>query len=177
MIYVSDVYRERPEKFRTPLQEQVYETLERLAIPFERVDCDEAITMEDCEAINARLQVKTVKTLFLCNRQQTMFYLYVTPGDKPFRTKDFGASLGISRVSFAPTEFMDDMLGTTVGSTTIFSMLLERSKDVRLVADRVVLDEAYYGCTDGTTTGYMRLKTKDVFEVFLPETRREITLI
>ena len=29
-----------------------------------------------------------VKTIFVCNRQQTEFYLYVTSHDKPFVTRD-----------------------------------------------------------------------------------------
>ncbi|MGC4019391.1 MAG: YbaK/EbsC family protein [Muricomes sp.] len=43
-----------------------------------------------------------VKTLFLCNKKKTLFYLFVTTGEKPFDTKKFCETLGISRVSFAP---------------------------------------------------------------------------
>ena len=57
----------------------------KLHIPFERVDTDEAITMEDCTAIEEKLDMKMVKTLLLCNRRQTMFYLFITCGNKPFR--------------------------------------------------------------------------------------------
>ena len=104
MIKVSEVKTSVPEHYKNAVQQKAFETLTKLNIPFYRVDNDEAITMEDCEAIDARLEAKTVKTLFLCNRQQTNFYLFVTPGDKPFRTKNFGAALEISRVSFAPSE-------------------------------------------------------------------------
>ena len=40
-----------------------------------------------------------VKALFVCNRQQTEFYLFITKGDKSFRSKEFSGILGISRVS------------------------------------------------------------------------------
>lgn len=49
--------------------------------------------MEDCTAVNERLDMKMVKTLFLCNRQQTEFYLFITCADKPFRSKDFSTAL------------------------------------------------------------------------------------
>lgn len=78
MFYVSEIQREAPCHFQTPLQEKVYEILEKLQIPFERVDTDEAITMDDCVAIDEKLNMKMVKTLFLCNRQQTEFYLFIT---------------------------------------------------------------------------------------------------
>ena len=124
MIHVSQPMTTVPEHFSTPLQELVYRTLTRLSIPFQRVENDPAITMEDCQAIDDRLQMQTVKTLFLCNRQQTAFYLFVTPGDKPFRTKDFSAALGVSRVSFATPEQLERLMGTVVGSATVFSALL-----------------------------------------------------
>ena len=68
MIFVSDIYTTAPTEFKTPLQQKAYEAMEKLDIPFERVDTDEAITMEDCIAIDEKLNMKMVKTLFLCNR-------------------------------------------------------------------------------------------------------------
>ena len=150
--------------------ELVYRTLTRLSIPFQRVENDPAVTMEDCQAIDDRLQLQTVKTLFLCNRQQTAFYLFVTPGDKPFRTKDFSAALGVSRVSFATPEQLERLMGTVVGSATVFSALLASAREVRVVFDRVLADSEWYGCTDGTTTGYMKLRTRDVIDRLLPYT-------
>ena len=111
MFFVSEIDTKAPEQFHTGLQEKVYQTLQELQIPFARVDTDEAITMEDCVQINAKLDMKMVKTLFLCNRQQTAFYLFITSGDKPFRAKDFSAALDIARVSFAPAELMEQSWG------------------------------------------------------------------
>ena len=170
MIHVSQPMTTVPEHFSTPLQELVYRTLTRLSIPFQRVENDPAITMEDCQAIDDRLQMQTVKTLFLCNRQQTAFYLFVTPGDKPFRTKDFSSALGISRVSFASPEQLERLMGTVVGSATVFSALLASAREVRVVFDRSLADSEWYGCTDGTTTGYMKLRTRDVIDRLLPYT-------
>ena len=170
MIHVSQPMTTVPEHFSTPLQELVYRTLTRLSIPFQRVENDPAITMEDCQAIDDRLQMQTVKTLFLCNRQQTAFYLFVTPGDKPFRTKDFSSALGISRVSFASPEQLERLMGTVVGSATVFSALLASAREVRVVFDRALTDSEWYGCTDGTTTGYMKLRTRDVIDRLLPYT-------
>lgn len=173
MLLVSEVYTTPPAEFKTELQEMTYKVLKELDIPFERVDTEEAITMEDCLNINRALNVKVVKTLFLCNRQQTAFYLFITEGDKPFVTKDFSKALGISRVSFAPAERLYEMLGTKVGATTVFSMLLDRENKVQVVIDKDVLKEEWYGCTDGTTTCYMRVKTERILNDFLPYTKHE----
>ena len=98
-------------------------------------------------------------------RQQTEFYLFVTCGDKPFRSKDFSAALGISRVSFAPAELMEEMLGTKIGAATFFSALSDTERKVRFVIDKAVLGEKYYGCSDGTTTGYMKLLCSDCSKI------------
>lgn len=167
MIYVSEPKTTAPAAFKTPLQEMVYHTLQKLAVPFERVDNDEAITMEDCTRINEQLNMKTVKTLFLCNRQQTSFYLFVTTADKPFKTKDLSAALGISRLSFAPVELLDSMLGTSVGATTIFGVMLDKAHQIQVIIDKDILSEEWYGCSDGTTTSYMKVPMDWVMHDFL----------
>ena len=177
MIKVSEVKTYAPKEYKNALHKAIYEKLTELEIPFERVDNDAAVTMEDCIAINERLNVKTVKTLFLCNRQQTSFYLFVTPGDKPFVTKNFSHTLGISRVSFAPSEKLFEMLQTPVGATTALSLLLDSESKIPLVIDSEIMKYEYYGCTDGTTTGYMRIKLCDLVEKYLPAINHEPIII
>lgn len=148
-----------------------------MEIPYERVDTEEAITMEDCEAIDAKLQMKTVKTLFLCYRQQTKFYLFVTRGDKSFKSKNFSAALGVSRVSFAPEEKMEEMMGNKIGETTVFGALMDPEQKIQVVIDKEVADSEWYGCSDGVTTGYMKLKTKDILEKVLNYAKHEPKII
>ena len=177
MIKTSDIITTAPEVFVNETQRRVYAALERLAIPFGRIDNDPAVTMEDCIAIDQALGVPTVKTLLLCNRQQTMFYLYVMPGDKPFSTKDFGAALQISRVSFAPAAMLQEFLGTEVGATTPLSLVADTQNRVRLIIDKAAVEPDSIGCPDGTTTCYMRLKTADLLDKFIPETGHAPTFI
>ena len=157
MVLVSEAYTSVPEICNTPLQEKVYQVLQELDMAFQRVDM--------------------VKTLFLCNRQKTNFYLFVTCGDKPFKSKEFSQALEIARVSFASAEQMAEMLGAKIGAATIFSTLLEEAKKVQLVLDKDVCDQEYYGCSDGTTTGYLKLRTSDVLQKYLPYIKRQPKII
>lgn len=177
MIYVSKPMNDLPKEYKTPLQEMTYKFLDENKILFSRVENDEAVTMEDCIEIDKALDMKTVKTLFLCNRQKTNFYLFVTAGDKPFVTKNFSSALGISRVSFASAEKLDEIIGTKVGATTIFGVLRPEAEDVTVVFDKDVCEDEWYGCSDGTTTGYMKLRTKDVLEKLLPYSKHRYTVI
>lgn len=177
MFYISDVYTTSPEKFENKLQENVYKVLTKLSINYERVETDEAITMDDCIEINKKLDMKMVKTLFLCNRQKTNFYLFITCGDKMFDSKKFSSELNISRVSFADEILMSDMLGTKIGAATIFSSLIDTENEVKIVIDKDVLKETYYGCSDGTTTGYLKIKIDDIINKVLPYSKHKITII
>lgn len=177
MLSVSDIYTTAPSEFKTELQEKTYYALDALHIPFERVDTDEAISMDDCIQIDKKLNMKMVKTLFLCNRQQTAFYLFITVGCKPFRSKDFSNALEVARVSFAPTDLMEKMLGTKIGAATVFSAMLDTDCSVQIVFDKDVIKEKWYGCSDGTTTGYIKVETEHIIHRFLPFTKHIPTII
>ncbi len=177
MFHISEVKTTPPTEFKNDLQQMAYATLQKLQIPFERVDTDEAITMEDCVLIDQRLKMQTVKTLFLCNRQQTDFYLFITTADKPFRTKELSAALNIARLSFAPADLLEKMLGTKVGAATIFGLMLDTNRAVKLLLDRAILSAEDYGCSDGTTTSYMKIKTTHVLNDFLQHIHREAVVV
>lgn len=177
MFYISEIKNTAPSEFKTELQEMVYITLQQLEIPFERVETDEAISMDDCVLINEKLNMQMVKTLFLCNRQKTDFYLFVTTAEKPFNTKELSAALEISRLSFAPADLFETILGTKIGAATVFSALLDKNNAVQVLLDKDILSEKYYGCSDGTTTGYMKIKTEYITNDFLPFTKHKPIIV
>lgn len=174
---VSEIMTTAPAQYSSELQRKVYETFTELGIPFERVDTDPGITMEDCRHIDARIGVRIVKTVFLCNRQQTEFYLYVTTDDKPFVTRDFCGALGIPRVSFAPADKLMELTGVLVGATTILSAILPSASGVHLVMDRSVSQSEWFACTDGTATCFVKIRTADLLEKYLPVTGRKLMVI
>ena len=177
MFYVSEIKTDSPKDYKNVLQFLTYKTLEELHVPYERVDTDEAITMADCDIIDRKLDMEMVKTLFLCNRQQTKFFLFITKGSKRFDAKAFSKTLGIPRVSFAPEDRMNDMLGTKIGAATVFSALMDSADDVRVIFDKEVTDQDFYGCSDGTTTGYMKIRTDQILNTVLPYTKHTAEII
>lgn len=178
MFHVSDIVTTPPAAFASPLQRKVYETFAALGIPFGRVDTDPGLTMEDCRHIDAKIGVRIVKTVFLCNRQQTEFRLYVTSDDKPFVTRDFCAALGgIPRVSFAPADKLQALTGVQPGATTILSCILPESAPVQLVMDRDIAESEWFACTDGTPTCFVKIRTADLLEKYIPLSGHHLTLI
>ena len=167
-MYISEIKTAPPEKFSSSLQEKIYSALSECGIKYERVDTDEAISMDDCTTIDSVLSVRTVKSLFLCSRSRKNFYLFITTADKPFKSKTFSSLLGISHTSFASQEDTLDILGTQFGAVSILALINDRERRVQTVIDKDVLKNTYFGCTDSTRTGYMKIFTKDITEKFLP---------
>lgn len=166
-FYVSAPLSTPPASFETPLQRAVYERFASAGIEFTRVETDPGITMEDCLEISARTGVPIVKTIFLCNRQQTEFYLYVTTHDRPFVTREFCGSLGIPRVSFASSEKLWELTGVRVGATTILSAAWPGAAAVHLVMDASIASSDWFSCTDGTPTCFVLLRTADLLGKYL----------
>ena len=155
-------YTSRPADGRIPQELAVYDRLEELGIPYVRVDHDHADTMEDCLLIEETLGGKICKNLFLCNRQQTEFYLLMMPGGKPFKTKDLSPLLGCSRLSFASAEHMDRYLQTIPGSVSALELLFDTGRAVRLVIDRALLEEETISGHPGISTSTIRLSREDM---------------
>lgn len=142
--------------------------LDELSVPYQRVEHENADTMELCAAISDVLGVRICKNLFLCNRQQTVFYLLTMPEDKPFYTKDLSQQIGSSRLSFAPGEKMEELLRCTPGSASVLGLLFDTEKQVHLLMDRDVAEAPNFACHPCDNTGSLKLKTSDLLEKVLP---------
>ena len=149
---------------------RAYKLLDELGIDFERTDhLDEpATTMEACEKIDAILNVRICKNLFLCNRQKTNFYLLIMPGDKPFKTKELSGQLGISRLSFGEPEYMEKYLDLLPGSVSVLGLMNDHDRKVRLLVDEDLMEEEQFGCHPCVNTSSIRFSTHDLFDRILP---------
>ena len=146
----------------------VYDLLDRLGIAYERTDHAAADTMEDCYAIDRVLETVICKNLFLCNRQETAFYLLMIPDTKVFHTKDLSAQIGSARLSFAKAEYMQQLLDITPGSVSVLGLMNDTAHKVQLLIDEDVLASEYVGCHPCINTSSLRLKTRDLVEKILP---------
>ena len=154
-----------------------YALLDSLRIPYECVAHDPTATMEECEDVAALLGIRLCKNLFLCNRQQTVFYLLLMPGDKPFHTKDLSHQIGSSRLSFGSGEKMEELLGTLPGSASIMGLANDREHRVNLLIDKDLCDEEWFACHPCDNSCSLKIKTVDLFRVFLPYVGHEPTIV
>lgn len=147
---------------------RTYDLLDRLGVEYDRVDHEAAMTMEVCQEIDAVLQAVICKNLFLCNRQETSFYLLMIPDTKVFHTKDLSAQIGSARLSFAKPEYMEQFLDITPGSVSVMGLMNDTEHRVKLLIDEDVLAGEYVGCHPCINTSSIRFRTSDLVEKILP---------
>lgn len=170
----------RPQEIEGRLDKELrtYDLLDQLGIGYERVDHEAAETMEACEEIDRVLAPAVIcKNLFLCNSQKTRFYLLMIVGDKKFKTKEISGQINSSRLSFAPSEYMERYLDITPGSVSVMGLMNDHENMVQLLVDEELLTQEYVGCHPCVNTSSLRLKTKDVFGKFLQEVRHDYKMV
>lgn len=171
----------RPENVNDRLDKEirVYDFLDKLSVTYQRVDHEAAMTMEACEEIDRTLGDDTAicKNLFLCNRQETNFYLLLMPGDKPFKTKDLSAQIGSARLSFAKPEYMEKYLNITPGSVSVLGLMNDHEKKVQLLIDEDVLKDPYFGCHPCINISSLKFTTKDFTEKIIPALEHEPVIV
>ena len=158
----------RPAEERIEKENDCYDLLEQLDIPFQRMDHSPAQSIEDCVQLEEILGVKATKNHFLRNRARTLWYLLMMPGDKPFHTRDLIGQMGIQRLSFGEEDKLLEMLNLTPGSVSIMGLMYDRKKQVKLLIDREIVQQEYMRCHPCINTSTLRMRTEDVMKRLLP---------
>ena len=170
MTIVETLFTGRPEEHRTAREERCYDLLDSLSVEYYRVDHEHADTIQDCELVEGLLGCRICKNLFLCNRQKTVFYLLMMPGDKKFRTKELSAQICSARLSFAEPSDMLRYLDIEPGAVSIMGLMNDHDRAVSLLIDEDVLKGEYIGCHPCVCTSSLKIRTKDIIDKFLPAT-------
>ena len=178
-MYISRPYRGKPKDLdkRQEKERKCYEFLEKIGIDYEVVDHEEASDMDKCLEIETVLGVKICKNIMLCNRQETIFFIFMMPGDKKYVTKDVSKKIGMSRLSFAKEEHLKDYLNVTPGSVSVLGLLNDIDNRVELVIDRDVIGQNHIRCHPCVNTSTLKIKTDDFLTRIIPALNKEALII
>jgi len=186
MVHTNDtfyldetLYNGRPNDLtgRLPKEIRTYDLLDKLNISYHRVDHSPLPTIEACREVDAMLKIEICKNLFLRNAQKTDFYLLLLPGKTKFRTAALSKQIGTARLSFAEPEFMEEFLEITPGSVSVLGLMNDKNRRVRLLIDKDVLSQEFFGCHPCINTSSLKFKTEDLLDKFLPAIQCEYTLV
>ena len=169
----------RPDDYesRAEVEKMVYDVLDHLGVEYMRLDHEPAFTMDICREIDKSLGGLICKNLFLTNRQKTDFYLLMMPSTKVFKTKELSKALGVSRLSFASGEAMEEYLDITPGSLSVMGLMYDKDFRVRLVIDKPVLENEYIGFHPCINTSSLQVKSSDLTGKIIPAMGHEPTIV
>ena len=167
------IYTARPTDKRLPKEERVYDLLERLGVPFERVDHDAVGTIEGCAEIEKLLDIEICKNLFLRNSKGDQYYLLMLPGGKHLVTKDLAKKIGSTRLSFGTPEKMEEYLDITPGSVSVLGLMNDHGNNIQFLVDNDIKKWEYFGCHPCINTSSLKIKTADLFSKILPAVGHE----
>lgn len=153
---------------RLDKERRSYDFLDALGVEYDRVDHAPAMTMEICQGIDEVLGAMICKNLFLCNRQKTAFYLLLIPEGKRFLTRILSHELGVSRLSFADGEHMEELLDITPGSVSVLGLMNDKDMRVQLVIDQEVTTAPWFACHPCINTSSIRFSMEDFKHKVLP---------
>ena len=163
----------RPQDKRIDKEERVYDLLDQLNIDYQRIDHEEANTMEICLEIEKTLKSTICKNLFLVNSNKSQYYLLMLKENKKFKTKMISKQINSSRLSFGSDENMLEYLDITPGSVSLLGLMNDHDFKVQLLMDKDLLQDEYLGCHPCINTSSLRIKMKDVFEKIIPSLHHE----
>ena len=163
----------RPQDKRIDKEERVYDLLDQLNIDYQRLDHQEANTMEVCLEIEKNLKSTICKNLFLVNSNKSQYYLLMLKENKKFKTKVISKQINSSRLSFGSDEKMLEYLDITPGSVSLLGLMNDHDFKVQLLMDKDLLQDEYLGCHPCINTSSLRIKMKDVFEKIIPSLHHE----
>ena len=133
--------------------------------------------LEGRSEVEKNLGVPICKNLFLCNRQQTQFYLLMLPGEKHFKTKFLFSELGCSRLSFAEEEHMVRLLSIHPGAVSPMGLMNDKEKKVMLVVDNELLQSEFLGCHPCVNTATLKIRLKDLLKKIVPAANHEYRIV
>lgn len=153
--------------------------LDQAGIPYTLHRHEPKLTIEDCLMTPGLDPDKATvpKNIFLCNRQQSAFYLLLLSPTRPFRTAVFSRLLGVSRLSFAPEEKLRALLSLDPGAVSPLALLFDSGHQVSPVMDDALLSYERLWFHPGLNTQSVEMAAADFLERFLPGIWRAITRI
>jgi len=148
---------------------EILRLLDLNSIPYEYHEHERLFTIDEClQKPFITEDVTICKNIFLCNRQQTRYYLLLLKPETHFRTSVVSKALQVSRLSFAPETALEDRLRLSSGSVSPLALLYDQEHGITLCYESGVCDTkwiAFHPCDNAATVVF----TQKVFwEQVLP---------
>jgi Ala-tRNA(Pro) deacylase len=118
------------------MQTTIFDILENLSIPFERVHHPAVYTSEQARRLVPKNPAKAPKNLFLRDKKGRNFFLLAVEEHKTVRFDDLEKQTGLKRLSLASENSLQRILGITPGAVSLLALINDTQGQVTVLIDR-----------------------------------------
>ena len=123
------------------LYSKVVEKLDELAISFEVVEHEPALTTEQADSFIEGIEGVRTKTMFLTNKKKTAFYLVIMDDKKRLDMELLKDLIGANRIRMASSESLFEKMMLAAGAVSPFGLLNNVDKDIQVYFDKEIMSE------------------------------------
>jgi Ala-tRNA(Pro) deacylase len=118
--------------------DELYAFLDAHGIAQTTLEHEAVYRVDEGHEIKAALPGGHTKNLFLKDGKDQL-WLICALGETSIDLKRLPPVIGAARLSFGSAELMQDVLGVTPGSVTLFALINDKARRVKLVLDKALL--------------------------------------
>ncbi len=119
--------------------QDLYDRFDDLGIAWKTMEHEAVFRVEEGREIKAAMPGGHTKNLFLKDAKGQI-WLISALGDAVIDLKTLHKVIGSARLSFGNAALLEEVLGVTPGSVTVFALINDTRRRVRLVLDRGLFD-------------------------------------
>ena len=147
------------------MENLVYTFLDHFGLEYEVVKHPAVYTVEEADRYIEGKEGGRTKSLFLTNRKKTQFYLVIIEDSKRLDMNHLGLLLGTKGVRFASSESLMQKMSLTPGSVSIFGLLHNEEKDIKVYIDKTLLSYQCLTFHPNTNTKTIFVNTQDLLSL------------
>jgi len=119
----------------------VYDKLKELNIKYDVLEHPPALTTADADEFLEGMEGVRTKSIFLCNKKSTSYYLIVMYASKRLDMKGLDSMLGEKGLHFCSAEKLAEKMALYPGAVSLFGILNNDERDIKICLDRDMLTE------------------------------------
>lgn len=142
----------------------VYEALGKMGITYDLVEHLPALTTEEADSYIVGKEGVRTKTLFLCNRKKSAYYLIIMDDTKRLDMKRLGEIINEKGMSFGSPEKLMEKMSLSPGVVSLFGLLNNTEHDIKVCLDKEMLSEKYMSFHANDNTKTIFISTDDMYK-------------
>ena len=141
----------------------IFKILDELKIKYDVLEHQAVYTVEEAKQLEDMIEGLGCKNLFLTDKKGN-YFLLVLEENKKANLKELAKLLNVSKLTFASSEDLFNILGLEPGSVTPLSIINDKENKVLLIIDNDIVDKKIL-VHPNTNTKTMSIEFKDIEKI------------